>query len=154
MNGELNSTSTDVVVHLTKDKLLLHHIDTPTKSNIEIDKIDLPTFYWLSKLHQNPYKSRFISSSSPCSTTILSNHITYALTAVKDRVIKYTETALSNYSNVNYLGPLKTLLRSSKSCGCETFRVLKFILSIFIIYTHPSHMISSKQKCCLLFNGV
>ena len=31
--------------------------DTLTKSNIKIDKIDLPTFYWLPK----PYKSRFSS---------------------------------------------------------------------------------------------
>ena len=33
-------------------------------------------FYWLPKLHKNPYKSRFISNSSHCSTTILSKHIT------------------------------------------------------------------------------
>ena len=44
-----------------------------TKSNIKIDKINFPSFYWLSKLHKNPYKSRlsFISNSSHCSTTIL-----------------------------------------------------------------------------------
>ena len=35
------------------------------------------------------------------SSTTLSKHITSALTAVKDHVIKYSETALSN-SNVNY----------------------------------------------------
>ena len=35
-----------------------------TKSNIKIDqieKIDMPTFYWLPKQHKNPSKSRFIS---------------------------------------------------------------------------------------------
>ena len=26
----------------------------------EIDKCELPTFYWLPNLHKNPYKSRFI----------------------------------------------------------------------------------------------
>ena len=41
---ELNSTSTYVPAQLTKDKLLLRHIDTLTKSNIKIDKLDLPTF--------------------------------------------------------------------------------------------------------------
>ena len=51
-------------------------------------------------------------------------------------------------------GPSKTLLKSSKSCGCETFRILKYLLSIFQLYTHPCHMILSKQKCCLLLNGV
>ena len=41
-----------------------------------------------------------------CSTTILSKHITSALTAVKDHVIKYSETAFSN-SNVNYFWSIK-----------------------------------------------
>ena len=143
LKEELNSTSTYVPAQLTKDKLLLRHIDTLTKSNIKIGKLDLPTFYWLPKLHKNPYKSRFISNSSHCSTTILSKHITSALTAVKDHDIKCSETALS-----------KTLLKSSKNCVCEIFRVLTYLLSIFLLYTHSCHMISSKQKCCLLLNGV
>ena len=33
---------------------------------------------------------------------------------------------------VMWIGPSKTLLRSSKSCSCETFRVLNYLLSIFI----------------------
>ena len=72
LKEELNSAITYVPAQLTKDKLLLCHIDTLTKSNIKIDKLDLPTFYWLPKLHKNPYKSRFISNSSHCSTNILS----------------------------------------------------------------------------------
>ena len=95
-----------VFAQLTKDKLLLHHIDTLTKINVKIDKCELPTFYWLPKLHKNPFKSRFISNSSHCSTTILSKHITSALTAIKDHVIKYSETAFSN-SNVNYFWSIK-----------------------------------------------
>ena len=51
LKEEFNSTSTYVPAQLTKDKLLLRHIDTLTKSNIKIDKLDLPTFYWLPKLH-------------------------------------------------------------------------------------------------------
>ena len=91
LKSELNSTSAYVPADLTKDKLLQRHIDSLTKSNIKIDKIDLPTFYWLPKLHKNPYKSRFISNSSHCSTTILSKHITYALTAVKDHAKNSSE---------------------------------------------------------------
>ena len=60
LKEELNSTSTYVPAQLTKDTLLLCNIDTLTKSNIKIDKLDLPTFYWLPKLHKNPYKSRYI----------------------------------------------------------------------------------------------
>ena len=99
LKGESNSTSTYVSAQLTKYKLLLHHIDTFNKINVKIDQCELSTFYWLPKLHKNPYKLLFISKSSHCSTTILSKHITYALTAVKDHDIKYSETAFSN-SNV------------------------------------------------------
>ena len=104
--GGLNCTSTYVPAQLTKDKLLLQHIDTLTEINVKIDKCELLTFYWLPKLHKNPFKSRFISNSSHCSTTILSKHIRSALTAEKDHVIKYNETAFSN-SNVNYFWFIK-----------------------------------------------
>ena len=102
----INSTSTYAPAHVTKDQLLLHHINTPTKIDIKIDKCELLTFYWLPKLLKRPYKSRFISNSSHCSTTILSKHIMSALTAVKDHVIKYSETAFSNI-NVNYFWSIK-----------------------------------------------
>ena len=112
LKGDLNSTSTYVPAQLTKDQLLVHHISTLTKIDVKIDKCELPTFYWLPKLHKRPYKSSLISNSIHCSTTILSKHITSALTAVKDHVIKYSETAFSN-SNVNYFWSIKTLPRSS-----------------------------------------
>ena len=144
---------TYVPTQLTKDRLRVHHINTLTKINVKIDKCELPTFYWLPKLHKRPYKSRFISNSSHCSTTILSKHITSALTAVKDHVMKYSATAFSN-SNVNYFWSIKTIPMSSKSCDCVTLRVLKYLLSIFLLFTPHCNMILSKQKCCLWSTGV
>ena len=44
LKGELNSTSTYVPAQLTKDQLLVHHINTLTKINVKIDKCELPTF--------------------------------------------------------------------------------------------------------------
>ena len=43
-------------------------------------------------------------------------------------------------------GPSKTLPRSSKSCDCVNFRVLKYLLSIFLLYTPHCHMILSSQR--------
>ena len=103
-----------------------------------------------------PLSDRFgseLTNSSHCSTTILSKHITSALTVVKYHVMKYSETAFSN-SNFNYFWSIKTLPRSSKSCDCVTFRVLKYLLSTFLLYTPHCHMILSKQKCCLWSTGV
>ena len=67
------------------------------------------------------YKSRFISNSSHCSTTILSKHITSALTAVKDHVMKYSETAFSN-SNVNYFWSIKNSSEVIKKLRLRNFR--------------------------------
>ena len=106
LKGELNSTSTYVPAQLTKTNFWWHHINTLTKINVKIDKCELPTFYWLPKLHKRPYKSRFISNSSHCSTTILSEHITSALTAIKGHVMKYSETVLAIVMSI-YFGPLK-----------------------------------------------
>ena len=122
-----------------------------TKINVKIDKCEQPTFYWLPKLHKRPYKSRFISNSSHCSTTILSKHITSALTAVKDQVMKYSETDFSN-SNVNYFWSIKN---SSGVIDCVTFRVLKCLLSTFLLNTPQCHMLLWKKKrCCLWSTGV
>ena len=91
------------MITMTQNQFLnsVLHINTLTKVNVKIDKCERPTFYWLPKLHKSPYKSRFISNSGHCSSTILSKHITSALKAAKDHVMKCTETAFSN-SNVNY----------------------------------------------------
>ena len=87
LKGESNSTSSYVPAQLTKDQLLVHHINNLTKINVKIDKCEMPTFYWLSELHTRPNNSSFISNSSHCSATILSKRITSALTAVKDHII-------------------------------------------------------------------
>ena len=135
LKSGMSSTSAYVPAELTKDKLLLRHIDSLTKSNIKIDKIDLPTFYWLPKLHNNPYKSRFISNSSHCSITILSKFITSALTAVKDHAITYSETAFSN-SNVNYLWSIKNsseVIEKLRLRNYQGSHASSFDFSIFIL---------------------
>ena len=113
--------STYAPAQMTKDQLLVHHINSLTKIDVKIDKCELPTFYWLPKLHKRPYQSRFISNSSHCSTTILSKHITSALTAVKDHIIKYSETAFSN-SNVNYFCSIKNSSEVIEKLRLRNFR--------------------------------
>ena len=49
----------------------------------------LPTLYWLPKLHNRPYKARFIANSSSCTTTELSKLLTSCLTAIRKHVIRY-----------------------------------------------------------------
>ena len=37
--------------------------------SVDEDQERLPTFYWLPKLHKQPYKSQFIAISSSCTNT-------------------------------------------------------------------------------------
>ena len=76
-------------------------------------------------------------------------HITSALTAVKDHAIKYNETAFSN-STVNYFWSIKNSSKVIEKLRLQNYRVVKYLLSIFLLYTHPCHMILSKQRCYLL----
>ena len=54
---------------------------------VDEDRSNLPTLYWLPKLHKQPYKSRFIANSSSCTTTKLSIRLTSCLTAIKKHEI-------------------------------------------------------------------
>ena len=79
------------------------------------------------------------SPLSHCSTTILSKHITSALTAVTDHVIKYSETAFSN-SNVNYFWSIKNSSEVIENLRLRNFRgsqVSSFDFST--IYTSLPH---------------
>ena len=139
LKGELNYTSTCVPAQLTKEKLLSLHIDILKKKNVKINKCELPTFHLLPKLHKNPHQSRFISNSSHCSTTILTNHITSALTAVNYHVIKYSETTFSN-SNVNYFWSIKNSsqvieklrLRNFQGAQVSSFNFFTFFISLYV----------------------
>ena len=121
LKGELYSTSTYVPAQLTKNQLLVHHIYTLIKINVKIDKRELPTFYWLPKLHTRPYKSRLRSNSNRCSTTIFSKHITSALTAVKDHVMKYSDSAFST-SNINYFWSIKNSFEDIEKLRLRNFQ--------------------------------
>ena len=59
---------------------------------VDEDHSKLPTLYWLPKLHNRPYKSRFIANSSACTTSDLSILLTSCLTAIKNHIIKYCTT--------------------------------------------------------------
>ena len=51
--------------------------------SVDEDQERLPAFYWLPKLHKQPFKSRFIANSSSCTTIELSKVLTSCLTTIK-----------------------------------------------------------------------
>ena len=151
LKGELNSTSTYVPVKLTKDQLLVHHINSLTKINVKIDKFELATLYLLPKLRKGPYKTRFISNSSHYSPTILFMHIQSALTAIKDHVMKYSKTALSN-SNVNYFWSIKNSSEVIEKLRLRNFQGSQvFSFDFFTLYTSLPHDLIEAKVLSLVY---
>ena len=68
--------------------------------------MDLPSLYWIPKLHKDPYKQRYIAGSTKCSTKPLSKLLTSILSTVKDGLKKYCNVIYS-HSGINQMWILK-----------------------------------------------
>ena len=85
---------------------MTEHRNYTSKLNATADHMKIPTMYWLPKLHKNPFKFRFISASSKCSTTRISILLTSALTTIKNLVINFSNKCYE-YSGINYFWSVK-----------------------------------------------
>ena len=96
-----------------------HHIfQNATRFGVSVDEDQerLSTFYWLPKLHKQPYKSRFIANSSSCTTIELSKLLTSCFTTIKNHVIKNCEKVYER-SGTNLFWSIKN--------SCEVINKLK-----------------------------
>ena len=75
---------------LSKQEIINNQISVLTSFGINIKKEDheLPSIYWLPKLHKIPYKQRYIAGSDKCSTKELSVLLTKIFTIIKDGLQK------------------------------------------------------------------
>ena len=64
----------------------------PVKENME----QLPSFYWLPKLHKTPCGSRFIAVSNKCTTKSLSSTLTSCLSTGTVHFQEYCEGIFKN----------------------------------------------------------
>ena len=103
-----NASSTYQRTNLTKSEILINHrfVLSSFGVNTKDDDIDLPSLYWIPKLHKDPYKQRFIAGSSSCSTKPLSKLLTSILTTVKEGLKKYSDVIYS-HSGINQMWILK-----------------------------------------------
>ena len=67
-------------------------------NNIKIPEImiQLPTFYWLPKMHKTPVGSRFIAASSSCTTKPLSKLLTSCLNQIIQHFKEYNKGIIRN----------------------------------------------------------
>ena len=85
---DFNSTQgseTYVASTLSKEEILHNHRSVLSSFGIQTkeEDLDLPSLYWIPKLHKNPYKQWHIAGSAKCSTKTLSQILTSLLSAVR-----------------------------------------------------------------------
>ena len=85
--GIYNSLGNPTYTHtaLTKEEILDNHKSVLCSFGISTkdEKLDLPSLYWIPKLHKCPFKQRYIAGSAKCSTKPLSKLLTCILSAVQ-----------------------------------------------------------------------
>ena len=108
MKQEIIHTKSYIPVNTSEHDIVVDHIDKckQFKADVKITQHKLPTMYWIPKLHKNPYKARFIASSSSCTTTNLSVLLTSCLTKIKEHVKRYSDKAFQN-SGINLFWSIK-----------------------------------------------
>ena len=76
VNNNKSGPSTHVECQESIDKIVKERLQYMNCHNIKIpeEMIQLPTFYWLPKMHKTPVGSRFIAASSSCTTNHYLNY--------------------------------------------------------------------------------
>ena len=106
-NNDVDS-STYQRTNFTKEEILVNHRSVLTSFGVSTqdENVDLPSVYWIPKLHKDPYKQRFIAGSAKLSTKPLSRLLTSILTTVKVGLKKYCDVIYSR-SGINQMWILK-----------------------------------------------
>ena len=125
------------------ENIIVEHQDFMTRQNIKIpvDMKQLPTFYWLPKMHKNPIGSRFIAASSACTTKPLSQLLTSSLKLITKHFKQYCDGITRNtgvncfWIIDNATEVLKKLKKVNRTKGAKHFDSFDFST----LYTNIPH---------------
>ena len=79
--GKSGKASTYVQCRDSVDQIVQKHLAYMHSAKVKVteDMKRLPGFYWMPKLHKNPYGYHFIAASASCTTKPLSKLLTHCL---------------------------------------------------------------------------
>ena len=99
---ELNSTSTYKEVCGDDVSVISRHVDYMMRNEIVVQTQheQLPSFYWLPKLHKTPYGARFIAASNKCTTKQLSSLLTSCFKSILNHFKQYCD-GIYKHTGVN-----------------------------------------------------
>jgi hypothetical protein len=146
----------------TKEEILDNHRSVLCSFGISTkdEELDLPSFYWIPKLHKCLFKQRYIAGSAKCSTKPLSKLLTCILSAVKTVLQSYCDTSYSR-GGVNQMWILKKskdLLEYIQSRSLSSCNSIKTFDLSTLCTTIPHSKLKDKlrelvQLCFIKKNG-
>jgi hypothetical protein len=118
---------------LTKEDIMDNHRSVLCSFGISTkdEELDLPSLYWIPKLHKCPFKQHYIAGSAKCSTKPLSKLLTCILSAVKTGLQSYCDTSYSR-GGVNQMWILKNskdlleYIQSRSLSSCNSIKTFDF----------------------------
>ena len=148
--GSQQGNPTYTATCLSKEEILQNHKSVLLSFGISTkdEDTDLPSLYWIPKLHKCPYKQRYIAGSAKCSTKPVSKLLTSILTAVKEGLQSYCDTSYSR-SGVNEMWILKNskdlidILTSRSLSECNSIKTFDFST---LYTTIPHAQLKSRMK--------
>ena len=96
---ELNATQTYFKDSANIAHIISKHVKYMNNMKVEPNMEDMPpSFYWLPKLHKNPYGKRFIAASHKCTTKALSKLLIF-LHCTLYTSVPHVSLKISTYSS-------------------------------------------------------
>jgi hypothetical protein len=159
-NSLFNPTYTPTT--LAKEEILNNHRSVLCSFGISIkdDELDLPSLYWIPKLHKCPFKQRYFAGSAKCSTKPLSKLLACILSAVKTGLQSYCDISYPR-GGVNQMWILKNskdlfeYIQSRSLSHCYIIKI--FDISTLFTTSHHSKLQDKLMKlvqlCFIKMNG-
>jgi hypothetical protein len=124
----------------TKEEILDNHRSVLCSFAISTkdEELNLPSLYWIPKLHQCHFKQRYIAGSAKCSWKPLSKLLTCILSAVKTGLQSYCDTSYSR-GGVNQMWILKNskdLLEYMQSRSLSSCNSIKTFSTLYTTIPH------------------
>ena len=140
---------------LTKEEILDNHKSALCSFGISTknEELDLPSLYWIPKLHKCPYKQWYIAGSSKCSTKPLSKLLTSSLSAINAGLQSYCQTAYSR-GGVNQMWILKNpkIFLSTYNLTLFHLAIVLKHLTLYTLHKYPTFQRQIKRVGISLFH--